>query len=69
MTTAYRDTAQRCRRCERFVKGCAPFTVTEQLELGTVEVAHVMLCQRCRSDMHDVVRRTLAGAEVREVIR
>ena len=64
MTTAYRDTATRCRRCSRVTKGCAPFTVTEQLELGTVEVAHVLLCQRCRSELRDVIGRTLAGEGV-----
>ena len=59
MTTAYRDTAQRCRRCSRVVHGCALFAVTEHVELGVVEVAHVNLCQRCRSELRDVIGRTL----------
>lgn len=59
--TTHRATLTRCARCERAAYSCAPLVVTEQVELGTVEVAHAMLCQRCRSELKDVLRVALRG--------
>lgn len=59
MTTAYRDTATRCRRCERVVPGCATFSVSWQHDFGTVTVAESWLCMRCRNELHAVVGKML----------
>ena len=59
MPTALRDTATRCRRCERMVPGCAEFRMTWQHDFGTVTVAEASLCRRCRSEIHDAVGRML----------
>lgn len=56
MTTAYRDTATRCERCERVTRGCADVLLLHDEGLVAVQVAKVCLCTRCRSLVIDRFR-------------
>ena len=53
MTTAYRDTATRCERCERVVRGCGYVRLTTHEALMVAVLREVLLCTRCRSLVAD----------------
>ena len=67
MTTAYRDTATRCARCQRVTYGCGDFWVRWREELDVID-AHAWLCPRCRGEVRDAALRLMGGAQVREVV-